>query len=248
MTQTEEILDALKKQLRSRGLTYADVAKAIQVSEASVKRLFSEQSFSLKRLEAICDFLEITLFDLTKQTRLAEEVKASELSVSQEKALANSPHLLLFFYLLINGWTAKRIERRYQIAAVKSTKLLAQLDRLGLIELLPKNKVRCLTSRYIAWRPNGPIRQRYESQAITEFITHLFKAPDEHFSFQYGELSPASAAVLKRKLAKVEKEFQDLIDVDLPLPPEEKESVGLLLASRQWVFSVVELLKSDGKV
>ena len=245
MTQTEEILDALKKQLRSRGLTYADVAQALEVSEASIKRLFSEQSFSLKRLEALCDFLGITIFDLSKQSRLAEEAKTSVLDIDQEKALANDPLLLLYFYLLINGWTAKRIERQYHLKSTQSTNLLAKLDKLSLIELLPKNKVRCLTARYIAWRANGPVRRRYESKAITEFIAALFNAQDEHFSFQFGELSKASAAVLKRKLKKVEKEFQDLVDVDLPLPHEEKDSVGLLLASRQWVFSLVEILKTD---
>ncbi|WP_144394207.1 helix-turn-helix domain-containing protein [Pleionea sediminis] len=246
MTQTEEILDALKKQIRSRGLTYLDVARALDISEASVKRLFSEQSFSLKRIEAICDFLGIAIFDLTKQTRLAEEAQTSVLSVDQEQALAENPLLFLYFYLLNNGWTAKRIERKYQVESTKSTQLLAKLDRLKLVELLPRNKVRCLTARYIAWRPNGPIRKRYESQAITEFVSNLFKSSDDHYSFQFGELSTASMALLKRKLTKVEKEFNDLIDVDLHLPPEEKESVGLFLASRRWVFSVVELLRADG--
>ena len=53
MSQTDQILTALKKCLRAKGLTYRDVAAALELSEASVKRLFSEQSFSLKRLEEI---------------------------------------------------------------------------------------------------------------------------------------------------------------------------------------------------
>jgi DNA-binding Xre family transcriptional regulator len=59
MSQTNNLLLALKKQLRAQGKTYADVAQLLDLSEASVKRLFASQSFTLQRLEQLCDWLQI---------------------------------------------------------------------------------------------------------------------------------------------------------------------------------------------
>lgn len=54
MAQTTLIIEALKKTLKLHGKTYADVACHLKLSEASVKRLFAQNSMTLQRLEAIC--------------------------------------------------------------------------------------------------------------------------------------------------------------------------------------------------
>ena len=69
MSQTSDLLAALKKCLRAKGLTYRDVAQALQLSEASIKRLFSEQTFSLSRLEDVCRFLDMSIYDLARLAR-----------------------------------------------------------------------------------------------------------------------------------------------------------------------------------
>lgn len=67
MSQTSNLLQVLKKQLRGQGKTYADVAQLLGLSEASVKRLFASQSFSLQRLEQLCDWLQIEFAELMQQ-------------------------------------------------------------------------------------------------------------------------------------------------------------------------------------
>ncbi|MEI6895946.1 MAG: helix-turn-helix transcriptional regulator, partial [Psychromonas sp.] len=64
MSQSQALIGALKLQLKAHGKTYLDVAQHLNLSHASVKRLFSEQTISLNRLEAICDMIEISLTDL----------------------------------------------------------------------------------------------------------------------------------------------------------------------------------------
>ena len=44
---TREIVETLKKILKARGMTYAELARALRVSTPTVKRLFSQRSFSL---------------------------------------------------------------------------------------------------------------------------------------------------------------------------------------------------------
>lgn len=50
MALTKNLIDVLKRELKARGLTYLDVAKRLDLSEASVKRMFSTRDFMLSRL------------------------------------------------------------------------------------------------------------------------------------------------------------------------------------------------------
>jgi O6-methylguanine-DNA--protein-cysteine methyltransferase len=49
MPQTQQLVETLKQALRGQKKTYADVAKALELSEARVKRLFADKNLSLAR-------------------------------------------------------------------------------------------------------------------------------------------------------------------------------------------------------
>ena len=58
------IVATLKRELKARGKTYRDVAAALNMSEASVKRLFASERFSVERLAEISELLGYTLAEL----------------------------------------------------------------------------------------------------------------------------------------------------------------------------------------
>ena len=79
MAQTRELIKTLKTALKAHGKTYADVAIELGLTEASVKRLFSKQSFSLDRLDQVCHMMNIEITDLVQlmneqQQRLQQEI------------------------------------------------------------------------------------------------------------------------------------------------------------------------------
>ncbi len=139
MNQTTRMLDTLKKCLKVKGVTYRQLAAEMNLSEASIKRLFCEQSFSLKRIEQICTFLDLSFYDLAKLSEKSKKVP-SVLTVAQEIALADNSKLLLFFYLLLNGREPQSIVKDYKISPKESQKFLLELDRLKLINLYPDNR------------------------------------------------------------------------------------------------------------
>jgi transcriptional regulator with XRE-family HTH domain len=51
VSETAQIIDVLKRTLKTRGLTYRDVAKRVGLSEGSIKRVFAAETFTLQRLE-----------------------------------------------------------------------------------------------------------------------------------------------------------------------------------------------------
>ena len=88
MALTTTLIDVLKRELKARGLTYADVAAHIGLSEASVKRMFSTRDFMLSRLDEICEFSGIELSDLARGVAQRETL-LQQLSLTQEKELVS---------------------------------------------------------------------------------------------------------------------------------------------------------------
>lgn len=236
MSQTSQLLDALKKCLRAKGLTYQDVAEALGISEASVKRVFSQKTFTLSRLEDVCRFLDMSIYDLARMTKMYGEEESTVLTVTQEEALAADSSLLTYFYLLLLGRKPEGIAREYGLHKLTETRILTRLDRLKLIDLFPNNRARLLVSRRIVWRPDGPIRRQYERQVKAQFLDYPFKDRDEWLSLETTELSDASVKVLTRQLDRLAHEFDELAELDMNLPRKQKRSFGLMLALRPWTY------------
>ena len=148
MDETHQLVDALKRCVKVRGLTYRTLASRIGLSEASVKRIFAERSFTVRRLEQVCKAMDMSVTELIRMIdRSASAV--TMLSVEQETALARDPALLSYFYLLLNGWLDTQILREYEFDQ-------AQLERLRdtLIELRV-DRIAAAAANPIARRPQA---------------------------------------------------------------------------------------------
>jgi DNA-binding Xre family transcriptional regulator len=236
MSQTKQWIDTLKKSLKARGLTYRDVASALDLSEPSIKRLFSERSFSLQRLEQICRMMDMNFSDLARLSDLKYQERQTTLSPGQEAALADDAILLSYFYLLLNGWKTKRIARRFALDEPRQIRLLARLDKLGLIELQPGNRVRLLTARRIQWRRDGAVSRLYEREVKQAFLQDRFAEGVAHYGFESAELAPESARLIQRRLMRLTREFDELAELDVNLAPTEKRGFGLMVALRPWAY------------
>jgi len=237
MSDTSTVLAALKRALRGRGLTYRDVARGLDLSEASVKRLFAQNDFTLERLERVCALLELSLSDLL---RLAEAGQATitELTDAQERELMADRKLLLMAILVINGWTYEQILGDYTLSAQEVVGYLARLDRLKLIDLLPGNRIRLRISRNFTWRKGGAIEQFFEQQVAGEFLRHRFDGANAARRFVFGVLSKRSMTLLRRRLEQLVRKFNELHQEDLQLPPATRRGTSMLLAVRRWAPSV----------
>lgn len=223
-------------------MTYADLAQRIAMSEASVKRLLSNGKFSLERLQQVCSALDLDIYGLAKMAR-GEAERLAQLTIAQEQALAKDARLLTVFHLLLHEWSAAQISKEFAISDPEVVRLLVKLDRLGLIELLPRNRVKLLCPQQFTWRRDGPVRRRYQQSAIAEYLSSEFAGRDELLRLEVRELSSASLARLKQKLERIAIEFNELAEVDSHLDIQNRQSVGLVLAIRPWVFSLVSALK-----
>ena len=134
-----------------------------------MKRLFSQRTFTLHRLEQVLTALELDFFELAKLARGAGDAP-EEMTETQAHALAAEPRLMGVFYLLFNDWQPAQILARYELTEPELTKLLVKLDRLQLIELLPSNKVKVRVGRHLRLRPSGAIRAKHGQRTMAEFL------------------------------------------------------------------------------
>ncbi|MCK0104768.1 helix-turn-helix transcriptional regulator [Marinobacter sp. S0848L] len=232
MAQTSAIVGELKRQLRSHGLTYQDVADALGLSEASVKRLFSEKQFSLKRLDQICTLMGMEISDLVR--KLAPEPKVEQLSEEQEKELVSDVRLLLVAVCAMNRWQFLEIHQVYELSEIDLIGYLAKLDRMGVLELLPGNRFKLLVSHDFAWQPGGPIQKFFEAEVQQDFLKCRFNHPGELRLFVSGMLSTQSNEAVQQKLKRLALEFRHCHEEDLALPLEHRFGVSLLMAIRPW--------------
>ena len=228
--QTAILTDALKQVLKANGMTYATVAVQLGLSEAAVKRAFSRRAFTLGRLEEICDMAGVSFFDLARQAEDAAQARPATLSDEQEQALVDSPMLVFVFHLALGGWTVERIVAEYEIGEAELISALVQLDRLGMISLMPNNAIRLTTQRSIEYRRGGPMRRMFEQSVKAEFLDQDFNSEDAIWEFEVGELSDASRALVNRRISQLFREIRDLIGADAILPLSVKKNTGMLIA------------------
>lgn len=238
MSQSSKILVTLKKALRRQQVTYADVAVHLEMSEANVKRMFASEKITLERLEAICQLLQMELRDLFELYQESREC-ISELTLEQEKELIADPVLLLVAVAVRNHQSFQDILQHYHIEAHELIQRLAQLDRLKIIDLLPGNRIRLRIAENFRWLPHGPIETYFQKEVQKEFLQDGFDCSQNSRQFLFGLLSDSSQQIILKRLQSLSEEFTQLHRQDSQLPLEQRHSIGLLVAMREWEYSLL---------
>jgi len=239
MSQEKALLQALKRQLKLRDLTYVDVAAHLVLSEASVKRLFSEGNISVNRLESVCTLLAITLTDLVLIAQL-EQTQISSLTLEQEQNMVSDEMLLLVSVCVIDGYSFNDITTQFEVTDIQLIQYLAHLDRLKIIELQPNNRIKLLISPNFNWRINGPIQRYFQAHIKEEFFKSDFKKSTEKLLVINGLLSDGSNNELQQAMQQLINQFAQVKQGDQRISMDNKHGTTLVVAMRQWNAALFE--------
>jgi len=226
------------------GLTYRKLAKELAMSESNIKRMFSTGNVSLKRLEKICELAQVSVVELVGQMDL-EMRTVHQLTEEQENEITSDNGLLLVTFLVINGWKYDEILNAYSYTPHQLVRYLATLDRIKLIELLPKNRFHLLVSPRFGWRRNGPIQRFFVEKIQRDFLDSQFTGETESLLFLSGMLTPSSRSVLSKRLEDVAKEFNELNRKDSQLLQADRQFTSLIMALRPWRASLFKRYMQD---
>ncbi|MFK7956772.1 MAG: helix-turn-helix domain-containing protein [Lysobacterales bacterium] len=242
MQQTRALVETLKTTLREQKITYAQVAKHLELSEASVKRLFASCNLTVHRLEQICDLAQISLLELTERQQQRPQ-PLSRLTPEQEEELLADPKLLLATFMTLNDWQVEQIVATFDITEAELIQRLARLDHLRIIELLPGNRVRRLVARNFTWRKNGPVQAYFEQSVKQQFLNSRFSRDADHLRFVGGRLSEASLTRMHQAIDRLTVEFDELVKTDSTIDHDLKKGVGAVFAIRPWELPAFSKLR-----
>jgi DNA-binding Xre family transcriptional regulator len=242
MAKSHMLVNALKGLLKTHKLTYRHVAQGLGLSEASIKRLFTTGNFTLSRLDQICLLMGLEIDDLVRMAD-AESHRINELTEAQEKELASDPRLLLVAFLVINGWSFDAIFRQYKFSEAELIGCFVKLDKLKLIELLPNNRFKLLTSTNFSWRKNGPILAFFTERMKQDYFEGNFQAENEAIMFAPGMLSEASCKTMLKKIELLVSEFNAINHQDAGLPIEQRSAFSMVVVLRPWKPSIFSKLR-----
>ena len=230
-------------------MTYRDVASYLRLSEANVKRLFSKRNFTLDRLDQVCQMMSIEISDLVQEMNdRAGATAITGLTLEQEAEIAGNIELLLVTVCVLNQWTMQEIIDNFHLTEGQCIQYLARLDRLRLIELLPKNRVKLLVARNFKWQENGPIQRFFQEKLEAEFFASRFDHQDERLIVINGMLAESSNRVFQRKMEHLAKSFDELSDDDAKLPLDQRIGTTVVIAMRPWSYGLFESLRKPDAV
>jgi transcriptional regulator with XRE-family HTH domain len=242
MSTTADLVLALKKELKAAGLTYADLARRLDMAESSVKRMLAKGDMSLSRVDAVCRALKLDFADLARRVADAQPL-LTELTQDQERAVVADKKLLLVAISVLSLWTLEQITATYRVSEAECIKYMVQLDRVGIIELRPLNRYRLKLAKTFRWRPHGPVMNYFRDHAMLDYFAGGFDGAAEGVLLVHGSVSRATAPSFVERMQRLAQDFAQQHLADQKLADADREGYTLVLAMRSWEFEAFKRLR-----
>ena len=248
MASTQSLIDLIKAELKQAGISYAQLATALDLSESSVKRMFAAGGeMPLSRIDELCRVLKTDFAELSQRLAQSQPLRR-ELTLQQEREVVADEKLLLTALCCLSQWSFEQIVATYRMSEADVTRALAQLDRLGIIELRPLNRYRLQVAKTFRWRPQGPVMGFFREHVMQDFFAGGFDNDAELLMLVHGQLSPGMARELRDRLQRVAEDFARQHLLDQKLPDHEKRQFTLVMGMRCWLFERFKHLQRPADV
>ena len=245
MSSSQDLVTALKAELKGAGITYAQLAKQLGLAESSVKRIFAKGDMPLSRIDEVLRVLKMDFADLARRVADARPLR-QELSLEQEQAVVADRKLLLVAICALSQWSFEQIVATYEVSEAECTKLLLQLDRLGIVELRPLNRYRLNVAKSFRWRPDGPVMRFFRAHVVDDYFAGGFDGEGELLMLVHGQIGRSLAASFNERLQRLAQDFAQQHVADQRLPQEQRRAYTLVLGMRSWLFEAFRALRRDG--
>lgn len=229
MNDTHAIFVALKKQLKAKKVSYGELALRLEMSEANVKRIFSEEACSLARLSQICDAIQITLAELM---RSVEDIEPESFTLTKEAQafFAENMDYFVFFRQLEDGQGLKLIQEKNDLSPKEISRYLKKIEELGLIERHPGDRIKLVHSGYLHLSKDSLFMRRYFQRWVPHFFEKVMAPSEKHFAkiFSTG-LSEKNRKELIRDLEALADKYRERGYFDQSKGANPFEAVGVCI-------------------
>jgi len=244
MSTTQDLVTALKAELKAVGITYAELAEQLGMSESSIKRVFAKADMPLSRVDDVLRVLKMDFAELARKVADAQPL-SRELTLEQEKAVVADRRLLLLAICCLSHWTFDQMVTTYTFSDAECIAYLVALDRLGIIELRPLNRYRLKVAKGFRWRPHGPVMQYFRKHVADDYYSGGFDGEGELLMLVHGQISPSQASNFVERLQRVGQDFAQQHLADQKLQAAQRRPYTLVVGMRSWLFAAFRDLKRE---
>ena len=168
-----KIIQIIKRDLKSKGITYKDIGLYLKMTEAGVKKLLSKDDISFNKLKLLCDLLQISPNELLNAVD-ESETEAHTFSEKQVKFFLNNPHYFHFFMKLAYEQKNPRlIQAEYKISAKSLNMYLRKLEELGLIKRHPFDRMQIVGGIPLAVKTKGTELELLKYEIVFEQLQRM---------------------------------------------------------------------------
>lgn len=239
MSTTADLVALLKAELKTAGITYANLAQQLGMAESSVKRMFSKTGNTpLSRIDEICRILNLDFADLARRVADTQPLLL-ELTLAQEKAVVANRKLLVVAICAMSQIPAEEIVATYKISEPELVRCLTQLDRIGIIDLRPGNRYHLNVAKGFRWRPHGPVMDFFRTEVLDDYFAGGFNGESEMLMVVHGEIGKGVANSFRERLARIGQDFSNQHLADQKLPPDQRQPYTMVIGVRSWLMAAL---------
>ena len=187
---TEKLVETIKTVMKERGFIYRDLCEALQLSEPSVKRLFSKMNFSLNQIIDITEAIGLNIEQLTALA-FQNQSRFHQYTPEQDQLLGQNPLEMYVYVRLLVGFKPQEIKKELELTEEKILKILNRLDKVQLIALLPRGRVKILVK--------GPFEHVKGGAFQKILFPRVMKISFDHFSRYIYSLERFSGLIHSRE-------------------------------------------------
>jgi lambda repressor-like predicted transcriptional regulator len=235
MSSSQDLVTALKAELRRAGITYARLARELGLAESSVKRIFAKGDMPLSRIDEVLAVLKMDFGELA--TLVAQATPPQhELTDAQEAAVVADPKLLLVAICCLSQWQLAEIVQTYTLTRGQVLACLQALERIGFVQRRGTDSYRLKVDKTFRWRPDGPVMRFFRRHAMADYFGGDFGGTGEVLMLVHGQIAPAHALQFNERLQRLLADFAQQHLADRKLPAAGRQAFTVVFGMRSWLF------------
>ena len=190
------IINELKKILKERKVTYKALSIGTDISESTLKKVFSGGDCSFSKVIEICQFLDLRFIDIASEIATRKEDEVFWLTLEQEQFFSRNLLYYLFFNKIYrDSHSVKEAKEFFRIDDIELWKILRKLEEFKLLELYEDYKIKFQVVGGLRFLKEGPLQNIILDKLSHSLVDHLVKAPLEK--------EPVDSPFLRMNFAKL---------------------------------------------
>ncbi len=204
--ELKAIRNQLKLILKHKKISYGEISKQMKCSEVTIKRFFTADDLSFKKLQEICGVAGVSVIELVTIVKESGEQTFS-LTHKQEKYFSNNEKLYDFFVLLLKYKSLKLTILKGHFQKSNVAQFLRELEELELIEIPLGDKVKVKKSGVLTWLKNGPLQKKFMRARHIKYLDVF----ENQLSNEIGYLTSSQRSLRPESVEEMKRDLEFII-------------------------------------